>query len=314
MADEPGTREEVERPVVAVRFKVTNHQRTVGIAVRQPRQRRSLEDRVSWTLMVYEFLDNDQFSNLDTLVLQLAPHSCLITLDGNAAKGRPRGDMAKLMGVMERHDAEVTDAKSSLFRADDLGQQLRVLLGEEAALAQHNLTQDMPLGSSCVSCLITALGLTSGGGDEEGDGQGEGGWAYELKHGNLGAHMRLDSAAAAAATLLPDPSSPHQFGSLYQVLNRCKTKMGGRLLEHWLRQPLTDKLEIEGRQDMVGLLKDEAGLRSGLQDGPLRACPDLDLLKTKMQRKKAGLPEVFKMYVFARGLLSFVGVFESHLQ
>lgn len=50
--------------------------------------------------------------------------------------------------------------------------------------------------------------------------------------------------------------------------------------------------EIERRHDMVGLFKDEAGLRGSLQDGPLKACPDLDVLKTKMQRKKAGLLEV----------------------
>lgn len=43
---------------------------------------------------------------------------------------------------------------------------------------------------------------------------------------------------------------------------------------------------------MVGFFMEEAGLRGSLQDGPLKACPDLDALKTKMQRKKAGLMEV----------------------
>lgn len=49
-----------------------------------------------WTLAVYEFLDTDQFSNLDTLMLQLAPRQCLLSLDADAAKGKPRGDMAKV--------------------------------------------------------------------------------------------------------------------------------------------------------------------------------------------------------------------------
>lgn len=57
--------------------------------------------KVRWTLAVYEFLDNDQFSNLDTLMLQLAPGRCLLTLDAGAAEGKPRGDMAK---VREIHD------------------------------------------------------------------------------------------------------------------------------------------------------------------------------------------------------------------
>lgn len=47
--------------------------------------------------MVYEFLDNDQFSNLDTLMLQLAPGECFTSLDADAAKGKPRGDMAKVL-------------------------------------------------------------------------------------------------------------------------------------------------------------------------------------------------------------------------
>lgn len=50
--------------------------------------------------------------------------------------------------------------------------------------------------------------------------------------------------------------------------------------------------EIERRHDLVGLFKDQAGLRGSLRDGPLRSCPDLDALKTKMQRKRAGLMEV----------------------
>lgn len=41
-----------------------------------------------------------------------------------------------------------------------------------------------------------------------------------LVQGTLKKHLRLDSAAAAAVTLLPDPSAPHQYGSLYDVLNR----------------------------------------------------------------------------------------------
>ena len=43
---------------------------------------------------------------------------------------------------------------------------------------------------------------------------------------------------------------------------------------------------------MVGFFKEEAGLRGSMRDGPLKSCPDLDSLKTKMQRRRAGLMEV----------------------
>lgn len=44
--------------------------------------------------------------------------------------------------------------------------------------------------------------------------------SYALVQGTLQKHLRLDSAAAAAVTLLPDPTAPHQYGSLFDVLNR----------------------------------------------------------------------------------------------
>lgn len=72
-------------------------------------------------------------------------------------------------------------------------------------------------------------GRGSGGGDDDDDADdddNEGDQeaseaAYTLTKGTLEKHLRLDSAAASAVMLLPDPSNPHQYGSLYNVLNRC---------------------------------------------------------------------------------------------
>ncbi|CAM9807985.1 unnamed protein product, partial [Laminaria digitata] len=225
--------------------------------------------------------------------------------------------MAKVLAIMERLDVAVTDVKAAQFKTDEIGGKMQALLGD-ASFAQHSLATDQPLGAACLAALIDrSKGKGSGGGggddDDDMDDEQEGSeTAYTFTQGTLEKHLRLDSAAASAVMLLPDPSNPHQYGSLYNVLNRCKTKMGSRLLGRWLRQPLTDKAEIERRHDMVGFFKEEAGLRGSLQDGPLKACPDLDALKTKMQRKKAGLMEVFKLYVFSRSVNSFVETLEGH--
>ena len=53
----------------------------------------------------------------------------------------------------------------------------------------------------------------------------------ELKLGYLDTFMRLDSAAAEAVNLLPKAEHPSQYGSLFGVLNRCRTSMGSRLLD-----------------------------------------------------------------------------------
>lgn len=67
-------------------------------------------------------------------------------------------------------------------------------------------------------------GDNHGNGDNDGDGDGDEASpetpAYVLVQGTIEKHLRLDSAAAAAVTLLPDPAAPHQYGSLYDVLNR----------------------------------------------------------------------------------------------
>ena len=54
---------------------------------------------------------------------------------------------------------------------------------------------------------------------------------YSLRLGSLDTFMRLDSAAVEAVNLLPRADHPSPLGSIYGVLNRCKTKMGQRLLE-----------------------------------------------------------------------------------
>lgn len=41
-----GGKDEVDRPIVALKFKVASHQRTVGVAARVPRQRDGMEDKV----------------------------------------------------------------------------------------------------------------------------------------------------------------------------------------------------------------------------------------------------------------------------
>lgn len=58
----PGGKDEVDRPLVALRFKVANHQRTVGVAARVPRQREGMEDKACGLfLSVFGVLDDGCF-------------------------------------------------------------------------------------------------------------------------------------------------------------------------------------------------------------------------------------------------------------
>lgn len=80
------------------------------------------------------------------------------------------------------------------------------------------------LGIIHQAALIDHMGSPADEEEAEEEGQ-DAGAVCRLTLGTLRKHLRLDSAAASAVTLLPDPAAPHQFGSLFNVLNR------------WVRRP-----------------------------------------------------------------------------
>ena len=72
-------------------FRTVKDQRIVGVASRlrsvqnAEEAKASLEmKQESWTLGVYEFMDNEHFNTLDTVLNQLSPSQCYV----KAAKGR----------------------------------------------------------------------------------------------------------------------------------------------------------------------------------------------------------------------------------
>ncbi|GAB5035241.1 dna mismatch repair protein msh2 [Nannochloropsis oceanica] len=133
---------------------------------------------------------------------------------------------------------------------------------------------------ACAHVLLKTMDMM----DEEG--------SIHLSLGSLQQYVRLDSSAAEAINLFPPERGERPWmenGSLYQILNKCKTKMGERLLQRWLRQPLVDPAKINARLDIVQQLTEDVHLRCSLQDDALRGTPDLETLALKLQRKKADL-------------------------
>lgn len=102
-----------------------------------------------------------------------------------------------------------------------------------------------------------------------------------LSFGSLSQFMRLDLAAANAINLFPKADDPSPYASLYGLLNRCKTKMGQRLLDSWLRSPLIDPQAINHRLDIVELLKNSILGRNHLIEGSLKGIADIDAYLTK---------------------------------
>lgn len=142
---------------------------------------------------------------------------------------------------------------------------------------------------------------------------------HSISNGTLDSRVTMDRTAAEAIHLLPPKhhgESLHIGGnasnnSLFGVLNQCKTKMGSRLLEIWLRQPLVELEEIQKRQGCVAMLVEDGIGRDKLREeglGGLRGV-DVDVLSCRLANYASlgstskALECLYKMWLFGEQIL-----------
>nr|CAG4649158.1 EOG090X02H9 [Scapholeberis mucronata] len=240
--------------------------------------------------LVAQFADNESFSNFESLIVQLSPKEVLI----------PIGDAyAPAKTVLSRYGLSVNESKKAEFSSTEtvrlLNRLLRFKKGQQesaATLPEVDLEHSM----ASLAALVKHLELMS---DETNFGQ------FTLQNFDFTQYMRLDSAAAAAlhltsygaesSTVLTSKSgAPRTIAAL---LNKCRTSGGQRLLAQWIRQPLTDKSRIDRRLDVVETFVNDVHLRQTITEDHLRRMPDYQRLAKKLQRSKANLQDLYKIYL-----------------
>ena len=84
----------------------------------------------------------------------------------------------------------------------------------------------MELALGCLQAGIDYLNLRTGKKQQ-----------FSLKKYTLGQYLRLDVAALKALNVFPSSQDviTGAAGSLYGLLNQCKTSIGSRLLKKWLK-------------------------------------------------------------------------------
>ena len=248
-------------------------------------------------LGVSEFLDNDLYSNLESLLIQLGVKECLLQLDAS----KKDVELAKIRAIADSCGIAVAERAVGDFGTKDIEQDLSRLLRGELAVGVLPQT-DLKLAMGSAAALIKYLGVLS---DPSNFGQ------YQLYQHDLSQYMKLDASALKALNLMPGPRDGSKNMSLYGLLNHCKTPVGSRLLAQWLKQPLMSLEEIEKRQQLVEAFVVDTELRQTMQEEHLRSIPDLYRLSKRFQKKLANLEDVVRAYQVAIRLPGFIGTLEG---
>lgn len=130
--------------VLAIKLATKDDQKVVGAAYADATTMRKLG--------VAEFVDNDVYSNLESLIIQLSAKECVVPEDpGNY-------ELNKIKKLLNRLDIVITEKKKADFGIKDIEQDLNRLLGEEISVASLS-EYDMKNAMGATACLIKYLGV-----------------------------------------------------------------------------------------------------------------------------------------------------------
>jgi DNA mismatch repair protein MutS len=111
---------------------------------------------------------------------------------------------------------------------------------------------------------------------------------------NMTDHMLLDRSSVRSLELTETLFERKVKGSLLGVLDMTHTAMGGRLIRKWIKEPLTDVLEIGRRLDAVETLTDNVLARNNIKEG-LKAVYDIERLAGRVSYGNANARDLLAL-------------------
>lgn len=249
------------------------------------------------TLSLGEFDDGENFADLEALLTSTRSMEALFC----ASDWSPY-EIKKLEKVLESCGTARTDRNDFGRGSNEQAEfDLSRLAGSKFRVTRY---LDMKLALSACTALIGFLGLM---GDSDNDGKVK---VVDITNN----HMKLDAAALSALNVFPQGKDGGKRASLFGLLNKTKTAMGGRLLRRWLSQPLQDVSEIESRYDDLEAFFSNRQTTVSIRDDHLRMMPDLGLLCrrfTSNGSRGPSLEDLVRMYQCFARLPFLVSCFEE---
>lgn len=240
---------------------------------------------------ICEFTDNEFFSNLESVIVQIGPRECLI----NESK-----DMARIEKILKRCNILYSKQKKSEFDFDSLVQDLDRLLHFEEGQQQTSRSIkeiNLTLGMASLHKIIKYLELLV---DDYNFNK------FTVKILDTKKYVHLDASALKALNVLPKNSSTPKENSILGILDCCRTAQGHRLIAQWVKQPLRDINSINDRLDAVEAFVNNIEIRTVCYENFLRRTPDLLMLSKRLMKKSAKLQHCYRIYQTVKAISKLV--------
>lgn len=121
----------------------------------------------------------------------------------------------------------------------------------------------------------------------------------------LGNHLIIDDLSCKNLELTNNIRTGQKKGTLFSILDKTVTSMGGRLLKSWIRYPLNDRIKIESRQKCIEETLTQSHIRQDIRNA-LETVYDLERLGSRismgrcnardlvaLKKSLHSLPEIF---------------------
>jgi len=245
-------------------------------------------DAINLKLGLSEFSDNDLLSNVEVALIQLGAVECIVPAT--------LACLEKVREICKNCNIACNTVKASDFSGDEGQIDIAKLMADD----QFAILEHPALGLKAANGLVSYLRLFSSDSNLK---------AFKFFSYNLDAYLKLDDTALRSLHVFSTTNG--SSGSLYSLLNQCKTGQGSRLLDQWLRQPLRSKVDIDARLDAVETFVESPNVRQSLRETGLRAMPDLARILKRLLRSSSNLQDIVVLYQAVQRIPSLLQELES---